>query len=159
MKADICSLKLGEPVIGIPGVTAWDAREINRIRMRLGAKQVIIAFDADLKENEQVRIQRNRLADELLAWGADVWIAEWNLEDGKGLDDLLLNGGHPRLKPFRRAPDLSKVRSDAVRTCEPPRLKVERRESRDERPESKERPSTLDSGLWTLDFLRSGLDR
>ena len=141
LKADICALKLGEPVVGIPGITAWDAQQIDSIRMSLGAKQVIIAFDADLKENEQVRIQRNRLADELLAWGADVWIAEWDLENGKGLDDLLLNGGHPKLKPFKRAPDLTKVRSNAVRTVESRETRVESQKMEDSRL------STLDSRL------------
>ena len=120
LKADIAALRLKEPVIGIPGVSTWKAEGIDSIRFYLGAREVVIAFDADAEVNESVRAQQCRLADELLSWGARVLIAEWDLCDGKGLDDLLVGGGYPRLKPFKRAPDLSKVRSDAVRTCEPP---------------------------------------
>jgi len=115
LKADISALKLEEPVLGIPGVTTWKADDILRSLWTLGAEEVIIAFDADLRENESVKAQRDKLASELLKYGYRTLIAEWEIEEGKGLDDLLVAGGYPRIKPFRPVPDLSKLRTDQVR--------------------------------------------
>lgn len=120
LKADISALKLEEPVLGIPGVTTWKIDDILQSLWTLGAEEVVVAFDADLRENESVKAQRDKLASELLKYGYRVFIAEWEIEEGKGLDDLLLNSGYPDILSFRPAPDLSKLRTDSVRTCEPP---------------------------------------
>jgi len=89
LKADISSLRLNEPVIGIAGVTCWKEDElINMIESIEDVKEVVIAFDADLEENKHVRLQRNKLGRVLLNAGFKVKIAEWNIDNGKGLDDL-----------------------------------------------------------------------
>ncbi len=52
-------------------------------------RPVIIAYDADLKQNEQVRIARASLAKELRRRGAKVSFLEWDITTGKGIDDHL----------------------------------------------------------------------
>jgi predicted P-loop ATPase len=52
-------------------------------------RKVIIAFDADAKEKEQVRIARATLARELRSRGAKVAFLEWDIVTGKGIDDHL----------------------------------------------------------------------
>ena len=52
-------------------------------------RKVIIAFDADAKEKEQVRIARATLARELRSRGAKVAFLEWDIAAGKGIDDHL----------------------------------------------------------------------
>jgi hypothetical protein len=54
---------------------------------------VIIAFDADAKDNEQVRIARFSLAKELRSRGATVAFLEWEVDKGKGIDDHLATVG------------------------------------------------------------------
>jgi Domain of unknown function (DUF3854) len=54
---------------------------------------VIIAFDADGDNNEQVEIARNLLAHELQLRGAEVAFVTWDIAQGKGIDDLLANVG------------------------------------------------------------------
>jgi len=105
LKADISCLRLGEPVLGISGVTAWRVKDILKQLRKLGAREVIIAFDADLRRNPQVRGQRNRLALELLRSGLEVKIGIWDEMIGKGLDDLLIAGWYPEVKPHLRGRD------------------------------------------------------
>lgn len=50
---------------------------------------MIIAFDADVKTNEQVRIARASLAKELRGRGAKISFLEWDISTGKGIDDHL----------------------------------------------------------------------
>ena len=52
-------------------------------------RKVIIAFDADAQEKEQVRIARASLARELRNRGAKVAFLAWDIATGKGIDDHL----------------------------------------------------------------------
>jgi hypothetical protein len=52
-------------------------------------RRVIIAFDADVNEKEQVRFARADLARHLRGHGASVGFLEWKIEQGKGIDDHL----------------------------------------------------------------------
>lgn len=56
-------------------------------------RRVIVAFDADAKENESVENAKKHLARELRMRGAEVAFIEWNIELGKGIDDLLARVG------------------------------------------------------------------
>ena len=58
-------------------------------RITWSDRKVIIAFDADAKEKEQVRIARATLARELRSRGAKVAFLEWDITTGKGIDDHL----------------------------------------------------------------------
>jgi hypothetical protein len=56
-------------------------------------RRVIIAFDADAKDNEQVRIARFTLSKELRSRGATVAFLDWDIAKGKGIDDHLATVG------------------------------------------------------------------
>jgi hypothetical protein len=56
-------------------------------------RQVPIAFDADSYTNKNVRRNIKELATELERRGAVVTVADWDLELGKGIDDVLVNHG------------------------------------------------------------------
>ena len=124
LKADISSLRLNEPVIGIAGVTCWKEDElINMIESIEDVKEVVIAFDADLEENKHVRLQRNKLGRVLLNAGFKVKIAEWNIDNGKGLDDLLVNGHTPEISDFRPPIDEKTTKTE---------IKIEKQENKHE---------------------------
>lgn len=64
-------------------------------------KTVILAFDADMVVNENVFLMEKRLYESL----KDDYVIKaltWNMEEGKGIDDVLLNGGNVFLVPFAR---------------------------------------------------------
>jgi len=52
-------------------------------------RKVIIAFDADATVKDQVRFARIELAQHLRRQGSVVGFLEWNLAQGKGIDDHL----------------------------------------------------------------------
>jgi hypothetical protein len=52
-------------------------------------REVSIAFDADAKTKDQVRFARAELAQHLRRRGASVGFYEWDLAQGKGIDDHL----------------------------------------------------------------------
>ena len=56
-------------------------------------RKVIIAFDADAQEKEQVAIARDMFTRELLSRGARVAVLEWDKQHGKGIDDALVKVG------------------------------------------------------------------
>ena len=100
LKGDIASDRLEARVLCIAGVSAWrKARIVERLD-EMGVSEVVIAFDADKRTNPQVRGQERALAGALVSAGIRVQIAQWNLADGKGIDDLLLNGGEPRIEDW-----------------------------------------------------------
>jgi hypothetical protein len=56
-------------------------------------RPVVIAYDADLITKQGVRDAMKRLADCLKAQGCSIYIAQWDVEEGKGLDDVLVTRG------------------------------------------------------------------
>jgi len=102
LKADTASGILGADVISTPGVGNWRSGGVPQMVKELKPKVVAIAYDADLKENENVSRQREALAGALQSLGVPVFDAEWEESQGKGIDDLLLNGGRPEMKPRKR---------------------------------------------------------
>jgi predicted P-loop ATPase len=62
-------------------------------RISWTGRQVIIAYDTDVKTNSKVRIARWVLRNELLDRHATIGILEWPAGDGKGIDDWLAKVG------------------------------------------------------------------
>ena len=62
-------------------------------RITWSGRKVVIAFDADFKQNNQVRIARASFAKELRNRGARVSFLEWDISTGKGIDDHLATVG------------------------------------------------------------------
>ncbi|MGD0577940.1 MAG: DUF3854 domain-containing protein, partial [Bryobacteraceae bacterium] len=75
-------------------------------------RRVIIAFDADADQNEQVEIARNLLARELRMRGAEVASITWDIAQGKGVDDLLANVGPEKVLELLDGADFEKEDAD-----------------------------------------------
>jgi hypothetical protein len=73
---------------------------------------VIIAFDADAEENEQVEVARTLLARELRMRGAEVAVVTWDIALGKGIDDLLANVGPEKVLELLERADFEKEESN-----------------------------------------------
>ncbi len=105
-KSIVASEYQGLMTIDIPGVGNWrqlfiedetGERPIDVLK-KSGVKCVIVAYDADKENNRQVLAQQNMLVESLYNEGMMVAIAGWDIDIGKGLDDLLVKGGKPELE-------------------------------------------------------------
>jgi predicted P-loop ATPase len=76
--------------------------DIDRIVWK--GRPVIIAFDADVEQNPKVRAARWHLTVALMERGATVGLLEWQMVDGKGIDDRIAKIG-----PDRVLEDISNV--------------------------------------------------
>lgn len=86
LKADISAHYLGKVFVAVPGVAAW--REVEPVLKELGAKEVVIAYDADRRENVAVQKAQEDLAQSLR--GYKVIPAGWDPNLGNGLDDAIV---------------------------------------------------------------------
>lgn len=93
---------LQAPVVSVPGVDSWSKlfkgqpgeRIVDRLKAR-GIQMFVVAYDADKAKNEKVLAQEKNVVDALRAEGFRIGTAEWDIELGKGLDDLLAGGHKP----------------------------------------------------------------
>ncbi len=95
LKSDVATVLSGLPTIGFPGVDNWSA--VIPVLQDLGAQTVRLAFDADWITKPQVEVRLRECATALRAHGYIVVIETWQLENGKGIDDLLAAGHSPEL--------------------------------------------------------------
>lgn len=122
-KAELASRRLRMPVIGLLSVSPNEEtiEAIRRAMLERAAEDVILAFDADKHETHSspwhdqenckakptcprdaslvkpgIKRGEQRLLD-VLSTDFDPYSYEWQYEAGKGLDDLLVAGGTPRL--------------------------------------------------------------
>ena len=107
IKSDIASIKLSVPFIGFAGVNAWmnQRSALTDIISRTRARKLIIAFDADADEKLGVRKALSALVKFLDGSDYQVQSAQWDLSDGKGIDDLLVSGHSPTIYDADDAPD------------------------------------------------------
>lgn len=93
LKADIASALSQLPTISVPGINQW--RLAIPVLKRLGAKHVLVSYDAleFQDENKPTAREAVAFARELLTQGFEVEIETWHPEDGKGIDDVIANGG------------------------------------------------------------------
>lgn len=109
LKADIASDLLGEVVVAAAG-QQFPAEALREYLEALEPSEVVVALDYDAPGSAaRKKTDKNRraLADQLVALGYRVTVAVWEYADGKGIDDLLLAGGSPRLRehqPSRHRP-------------------------------------------------------
>jgi len=90
LKADIATTLSGTLTMGLPGVGAWKLA-LPSLR-RLGARRVLIAFDADARTNPHVARPLSRIATALEQERYEVAIELWPASAGKGIDDVLARG-------------------------------------------------------------------
>jgi copper chaperone CopZ len=94
LKADICAARLSGCVIGIPGVSAFPSDVGESLRRDLeGLREVAIAYDADKREKQEVKQAIARLSASLKEAGIRAKVWDWDISEGKGLDDYLLARG------------------------------------------------------------------
>lgn len=86
LKADISAHYLGKVFVAVPGVAAW--REVEPVLKELGVREVVIAYDADKKENIAVQRAQEDLVRSLR--GYKVIPAGWDPGLGNGLDDAII---------------------------------------------------------------------
>ena len=102
LKADIACENLGEIVVAVPGIQAIKDYQptLTRLKERDGIQEVVIALDSDWHSKPQVHKARLLLAERAARLGFMVWLSDWT-ENCKGLDDLLLAGGKPKLEAYQ----------------------------------------------------------
>jgi hypothetical protein len=97
LKANFIYIRTGIYSLSIPGCAQYK-KIITELAYYKNLRKVIIAYDADKNTNYAV-------SDSLFGFlkfiheqrpDLDVSIYDWDIEDGKGLDDLLVNGKQPR---------------------------------------------------------------
>jgi hypothetical protein len=96
LKADVATALTWVPTISIPGVSSW--RMALPVFRELGYRTIRLAFDADAVKNEHVARALYDAFQALEKQGFEVLLETWPLEDGKGIDDLLVAGHKPTLK-------------------------------------------------------------
>jgi hypothetical protein len=94
LKADVCAELLDVCVVGLVAVGTFGHRVGWELREALpGLGQIYIGYDADWRTNDKVRHHLRRLTEALSNAGLGAKMLEWPPEQGKGLDDYLMNGG------------------------------------------------------------------
>ena len=102
LKADIASERLGEVVLALPGVQADKhlLKTLQRLQERGELSELVIALDSDWHDKPAVASARFKLAETAARQGIPVWLADWTTSL-KGLDDLLVAGGQPKLAAYQ----------------------------------------------------------
>lgn len=93
LKADVAQHLMKELVgerriVGTGGTSAWKAAI--EVLQQMSASDPVIAFDADLETNPQVKAQLREFVAELKKLGFHPQKASWSRSQGKGIDDVLL---------------------------------------------------------------------
>ena len=98
IKAELCT-QFGFPAVGVLGVTAIGP--VVDLVKRFKPESVILAFDMDRVDKKGVADAQETAAATLDRAGVRVDIAHWD-PAFKGVDDLLVAGGHFETTPWRR---------------------------------------------------------
>lgn len=101
-KAIFANCYMKAPVVGFQGVDAWGDllkgekghRPIDSLK-KYGVTTFIVVYDADKMVNSSVLKAESRVVTALQAEGFKMGVGAWDIHEGKGLDDLLANGGQP----------------------------------------------------------------
>jgi len=93
-KAVVIKNKLGCDAMALAGVGSYKIEEVLSKVDQVGYDVIVLAFDADKATNKSVLAQEQRLIDSLATNYSDkpIYTAEWDLAQGKGIDDALLAG-------------------------------------------------------------------
>lgn len=98
--AKIASEYLKRACVYLPGVDTYNAflnsDLFNELKKR-GLENVIIAYDADIIYKHQVKRAMEGFYEKLEEANVNVYYAKWNINEGKGIGDMLLNGFKPKI--------------------------------------------------------------
>lgn len=84
--------------IGLPGVSTWF--NVMEVLEEMNTRIVTLAYDMDMLSNPDVLRPLKDFITHLKSQGYEVRMAMWNEEDGKGIDDMILNSKFPQIKKF-----------------------------------------------------------
>ncbi|WP_026653602.1 DUF3854 domain-containing protein [Butyrivibrio proteoclasticus] len=107
-KAIVGNLMLNVPVVSVPGTSSIlklfeDEQGMERSLVdsliRRGTRAFVIVLDADKKVNEAVLYAESLVVTAFKEKNLTVFTGEWNSQWGKGLDDILLTGVLPDIRP------------------------------------------------------------
>lgn len=101
-KGAFCNAKMHAPFISFPGVNSWGkllegengSRPIDALKEK-GVTMFVVAYDADAASNNAVFRQQYNVIRAIRKQGFEVGVAGWDINLGKGLDDLLASGNKP----------------------------------------------------------------
>ena len=90
LKADLVTARLGQPCLGIAGVSNWHSA----MSLLGDVQDVILAFDEDQpgRAREAVEVSATAFAEALAERGVKVLGATWDWSQAKGIDDALQAG-------------------------------------------------------------------
>ncbi len=94
LKADATTLLSGTLTVGLPGLGFKGLRELLQ---QLGARRVLIAYDADAATNKNVARALAMIVPYLRKADLEIVLERWPLEKAKGIDDLFATGGTPEV--------------------------------------------------------------
>lgn len=104
-KAEAIAREFSCVAVSVPGVGNFrsindDLRQIIHYKTGTPIQYIYIAYDADLSKNPQVFLQSQKLVDFIRESFPDArfFMSVWDERDGKGIDDLILNGKQSTLK-------------------------------------------------------------
>lgn len=98
--ARIASEYLKRPCVYLPGVNTYTAfinSELFKELRKRNMENIIIAYDADITSKPQVKMAMKGFYTKLRDIGFNVYYAKWDLNKGKGIGDLILNGYEPAI--------------------------------------------------------------
>lgn len=103
IKANVLMTRLQASAIGLSGVAGWhdviDMIKKIHHKHKIHEGNIIIAFDADYEEKEQVfqhmAQMYKALEEEFNQDNFPIYFATWNINEGKGIDDFIMSGGFP----------------------------------------------------------------
>lgn len=95
------------PFIALPGVDSWKLlfkggsgeRPVDILKKN-GCHVIVVAFDADKATNAMVLSRERKTADALKNEGFILGVASWDINLGKGIDDLLAAGYKPSYEVY-----------------------------------------------------------
>lgn len=93
IKAHLATKLSGILTLSFPGNQTWD--RVLPLLEQIGAKVVLLAFDADADHNLSVARTLQDAYKRLSELGYEVRLETWQIADGKGIDDLLVAGKQP----------------------------------------------------------------
>lgn len=106
-KGAFANYKMRAPFIALPGVDSWrllfkgkDGERPVDILRNNGCKVIVVAFDADKGTNEAVLDRERKTAEALRDEGFILGVASWDINLGKGIDDLLAAGCKPTYEVY-----------------------------------------------------------
>ncbi|WP_077591184.1 DUF3854 domain-containing protein [Planococcus lenghuensis] len=83
-------------MLALPGVNTW--MNILPMLETMGTEEVTIYFDMDMLSNPDVLRATKQMLIKLKEEGYKVNLSMWSEEDGKGIDDVFLQGKFPQIK-------------------------------------------------------------